>query len=153
MEALVEADDVVAAVAATLGPEAGELDGALVGLGAGVAKECAPDLGLVRGGGGRLARTGVRELREPARNLAAVLDLEVVGDVQQAFRLANDSLVELGVVVAQAVHGDAGEEVQVLAAGAVREVHPLAADELDRRAAKGVHHVGVVKLLGLVVRH
>ena len=153
VEALVEADDVVATVAAALGVQARELDGALVGLGAGVAKERAPELRFIRGGRGGLALAGVGGLREHTGHLAPVLDLEVVGDVQQLGHLAAHGRVERGVVVAQTVHGDAGKEVEVVVALVVGEVHAVATHELDRRAAERVHHVGVVELLGLFVRH
>ena len=116
VEALVEADDVKAAVAATLRPEASEFDGALVGLGTRVAKEGAP---LLRRVGARVLRrghTGIRKLGDAARDLSPVLDLEVVRDVQELVDLLLDGTRERGMAVAQTVHGDASEEVEILLA-------------------------------------
>jgi hypothetical protein len=44
--------------------------------------------------------------------------------------------------VAQRVHGDAGEGIEVLAAVLVPEPNALAAHECDRLAGVGVHDMG-----------
>ena len=150
VEALVEAHDVKATVAAALGPQARELDGALVGLGAGVAKERAPPLRLVRARVLGRALPGVGELRDATRHLTTVLDVEVVGDVQQLAGLLGHGRLENRVPVSQTVHGDAAKEVQVLTTVIGNGVHAVTAHELHGRAAERVHHIGVVKLLGIV---
>ena len=143
----------MAAVAATLGPQTGELDGALVGLGTRVAEERAPGLRLVRGGVAGLAVTGVGDLREQSGHFAAVLDLKVVRDVQELARLLGNGGIEPRVLVPEAIHRDAGEKVKVVSALVVGEVHAVTTHELHGRSPEGVHHVGVVELLGLFVRH
>ena len=163
VEAAAQADDRVAAVADALGVEARELHGALVGLGAGVGEEGLPYL-LALGGrsGGRerpviprgdgvgdRPRPGhivVGQLGQERRDLAAVLDVEVVGHVHEALGLGADRLREGRVPVAQAAHADPGEEIGVLAAGVIGEHHAVPADEVHLRAAEGMHHVGGFEL-------
>ena len=64
--------------------------------------------------------------------------------------LLGHGTLEHGVAVAQAVHGNAAEKVQVLAAVIGNGIHAVTTHELHGRAAERVHHIGVVKLLGLV---
>ena len=79
-----------------------------------------------------------------------MLDVEVVGDVQQLAGLLGHGRLESRVPVSQTVHGDAAKEVQVLTTVVGNGVHAVTAHELHGRAAERVHHIGVVKLLGIV---
>jgi hypothetical protein len=112
--------------AALVAVEARELDRALVRLGAGVGEE------------------DVVHLRERAEALGELLLLrhaEVVGRVDQLGELVLHALGEHGMRVAQPVHGDPGERVQVALAVRVEEVGALAARERDGIGVVRVHHV------------
>ena len=104
MEAAAHAYDGVAAVTSTLGVQTCELHRALVCLGAGVGKEGLPHLlarrrsaerscrGLIAGGNGigKHARTiyvVVSELGQQRRDLSALLNVEVIGDMHELFGL------------------------------------------------------------------
>ena len=104
VEPAAHAHDGVAAITGTLGVQARELHRALVGLGARVGKEGLPNLlirsrgtksscrGLIAGdnGIGKHARTiyvVVSKLGQQRRDLSALLDVEVIGDMHELFGL------------------------------------------------------------------
>ena len=104
VEPAAHAHDGVAAITGTLGVQACELHRALVGLGARVGKEGLPNLlirsrgtksscrGLIAGGNGigKHARTiyvVVSKLGQQRRDLSALLDVEVIGDMHELFGL------------------------------------------------------------------
>lgn len=107
MEAAAQADDCVPTVAAPLGIQASELHGALVGLGSRIGEEGFPNLlALLRGSSGTHGlgvalgdstgkRTGTRKivvskLGKQRRDLAAMLDVEVIRYVHELCGLALD---------------------------------------------------------------
>jgi hypothetical protein len=67
--------------------------------------------------------------------------LEEIRGVDQALGLLGDGARENRVAVAQAVHGDAGERIEVLAAVGVPEPGALAADERHGLRRVRVHQV------------
>src|SRR5258708_834532 len=131
VEALVGADDLESAVALLLAPLPGDLDRALVGLGAAVAVE---------------GPAGEAELVEALGKLDLGPAVIEVAGVDRVGRLPAHRLDQVGVVVAQQVDGDAGDEVKVLVALGVVEVPAIAADQLHRLAGEGMHQVGVLGL-------
>ncbi len=115
VERPVGADDLVAAVAA---PFAGQLDGALVGLGPAVAeKDPAP---------------AAEQPVEGGRHLATGQGAVQVGDVQQGPGLLVQGVGHRRVGVAERRDGQAGEEVEVSLSLVVPQVAALAADEGHR---------------------
>ena len=120
---------------AATGVQARQLDGALVGLGAGVREEGLPRLGA------RLIDVGVQHVRQQLGHFPAVLDVVVVAHVDELGRLIAHGLHDGGVAVAEAADADAGEEVEVLVAGIVDERHAVAFDEFHGLAGEGAHHV------------
>ena len=158
VKAATHAHDGVATVAGTLGVQTCELHRTLVGLGTGIGKERLPHLlarsrnakrcrrGLVASGNrvGKHASTVhiiVSELGQQRRDLAATLDVEIVGDMQELLGLSLERRQHCRVAVAQAAHADAGKKIEVFATIVAGELHAVAFDKLDRRAAKGVHDV------------
>ena len=130
MEVALEADDLRRLDPAPVGVLAGDLDRALVGLGAGVGEEDpAAEARLGEALGEAHHRLGVEE----------------VGDVHQAAGLLAHGLDHGGVAVADRADRDPGEEVEVLLALGVPEQGALAADELDRRAPVGPHQVALLE--------
>mmetsp|Transcript_66883 Transcript_66883/g.175357 ORF Transcript_66883/g.175357 Transcript_66883/m.175357 type:complete len:377 (+) Transcript_66883:496-1626(+) len=121
VEAVVESDELLAGLPLVEVELTGELDGGLVCLRARVAEE-------------RLVGEGQRNQLLSKRNLLGV-QVEVRG-VDERGRLLLRHLDPARVPVPQAVHGDAGAEVQVLLALGVEEVVALAADH--RQAALAV---------------
>jgi hypothetical protein len=98
---------------------ADDLEGRLVGLGAGVREvHATPDRARGQPLGQRLHRPGEEE----------------VGHVHQLAGLGAHRLHDPGMAVAGVADGDAGQEVEVLVAVRVPQPHALAADELDRLA-------------------
>ena len=61
---------------------------------------------------------------------------------EQPLRLVAHRLDERGVPMAQAAHADTCEKVRILTAIVTDERHPVAAHEIDCRAAERGHHVG-----------
>ena len=124
---------------------AGELDRALVGLGAGVGEE---------------HRAAAAEQRVEARRDLRLPLVEVeVRHVQQRAGLVGDRVGDGRVRVAERRDREAAEEVEVLLALAVPELHALAAHERDREPAVGLHArarrraPGCVERAGFEVRH
>ena len=117
VEVALEADDLRRRDAAAVGVLAGDLDRALVGLGAGVGEEDA---------------AAEARLREPLRQARHRLGVEEVGDVHQPRRLLLHRRDHGRVAVAERADRDPGEEVEVLLAVGVPEQRPFAADEVDR---------------------
>ena len=146
VEALTRGHDDVRTTELDLAPATGQLDGALVGLGAGVGKERLP----VRTGGTHLVAalvgSGGEQRGEGRGQLAAVLGVEVVARLPELAGLLAQGVDHGGVRVAQARAADAAEKVDVLAARGVHERGAVAGDELDGQAPVGVHHKGIVKL-------
>ena len=135
MERPLGGDEVVLAVAAVrLAVLAGDLDGGLVGLRAGVAEEDALE---------------VADLAEFRRQLGLRGGQVQVGRVDQRRRLLLDGPDEARVAVAEAVDGDAGQEVQILLALGVVQPRALSAHKRHGQAGVGVHDVGVVQRLDL----
>src|ERR1700682_272076 len=131
VKGLVGGDDVKGPVAVLLAPLAGYLEGAFVGLGAAVGVED-PSL--------------EPEFVEALGQLdlgAAVIE---VADVDRFPGLARHRLDQGGMVVTQNVDGNAGDEVQILAAVRVVDVPAVGADQLQWLALEGLHQVF---LLGL----
>ena len=114
----------------------GELERGLVGLGAGVGEE---DLA-----------GGAPPSSDPSRRSASAhlrLGGEEVRDVAEGLQLGGDRLDQRRVGVAEGVHGDAAEQVEVLLAGVVPDVGALAPGEHQLRRAEGVHQrLGVARL-------
>jgi hypothetical protein len=118
-----------------------QLDRALVGLGAAVREE-----------GAHAAAQVIELLRQLD---LALVDVQV-GDVDQPLRLVDDGLDHGRMRVAEHVHRDAGDQVEVHAAVAVPDAYPLAALH-DERAGEGALVILVlqrdpVALLGLCRR-
>ena len=82
-----------------------------------------------------------------------MLDVEVVGHVEQLLHLLLERLGEHGMVVAQAVRADAGEKVAVLATVIAHQRHAVATNELNLRAPVRVHHIARFQFLLLFERH
>ena len=90
----------------------------------------------------------VSEFGQQRRDLATLLDVEVVRHMQKLFGLSLERRKHCRVAVAQAAHADAGKKIEVFAAIVAGELHAAAFDKLDRRATKGVHDVvGFERLL------
>ena len=92
-----------------------------------------------------LAERG-EELGDTARELVAVLLVEVVAHLPHLVGLGLDSRDDRVVGMAEAHGADAGETVDVLVAGGVHEDGAPAGDELDGQPPIGVHDVGLVAL-------
>ena len=107
----------------------GELERGLVRLGAGVAEVDAA--GVARAG----------EALEPRRELELRLGREVVRDVRERRGLLRDRVDEDRVRVAERVHGDPREEVEVAAAVVVPQVGALAAREQRHPVAEAPHEI------------
>ena len=124
VEAAGQGDDVDGIPALHLGlVAAGQLDGRLVGLGAGVAEE-----GLAE----------VSRAEEPAGQLELGLLVEEVAYVPERVRLLHESFVDLVVAVAHGRDGDAGEQVDVFLAVDVPEAGALAVVDGNGVAAVGL---------------
>ena len=165
VETAAHAHDGIAAVTGPLGVQARELHRALVGLGAGVGKEGLPNLlirsrgtkssgrGLIASGNGigkhaRTIHVVVSKLGQQRRDLAALLNVEVIGDMHELFGLCLERREHSRVAMAQAAHTDTSKKVEILAAIVAGELHAVTLDKLDRRAAKGMHDVmGFERLL------
>jgi hypothetical protein len=130
MKVALEADDLGRGDPAPVGVLAGDLDRALVGLGARVGEEDAP---------------AQARLREPLGEPRHRLGVEEVRDVDQPPRLLAHGGDYVRVAVADRADRDPGEEVEVLPALGVPEERPLAAHELDRRPPVGPHQVPLVE--------
>ncbi len=104
---------------------ADQLDAALDGLRAGVAEE---------------HRVGERVLDQPLGQLLAVADPEQVRRVPELGALLGQGLDQVGMAVAQRVHGDTGGEVQVTSAVHRVEIVALSAFEHDVLATVRRHH-------------
>ena len=133
------ADDDVAAPAAEA---AGQLERALVGLGAGVGEEHLAAQASVLGPAGL---ADAEEAVEGLGHLPARLGAEQVGHVEQRLGLLVQRLGDRGVAVPEAGDGEAREEVEVPAAVAVPHPGPLAAHELQRRRPVGRHERAAVE--------
>ena len=165
MEAAAHAYDGVAAVTSTLGVQTRELHRALVGFGTRIGKERLPHLlvrsrgtersgrGLIAGGNGigQHARTiyvVVSKLGQQRRDLATLLDVEVVRHMQKLFGLRLERREHCRVAVTKAAHTDTGKKIKILTAVIAGELHAVAFDKLHRRATKGMHNVmGFERLL------
>ena len=77
--------------------------------------------------------------RDAVGGLLLQRHLEQVRAVDDAADLLGERAHEARVVVAERVHRDAGERIEVLLAGLVPQPHALAAHERDRLAGVGVH--------------
>ena len=111
---------------------AGQLDGALVGLGAGVGEE---DLAAPSAA----SRGGAEQAVEGGGDLRTDRGAEEVRHVQQGGGLLGDGLGDGRMAVTEARDGEPGEEVEVLLAVAVPHPGARAPDELDRRRRVGRH--------------
>ena len=148
----------VAAVAGALGVEAGELHCALVRLRAGIGEERLPYLvalsrrtqgdrgGLVAGAhrvGDHQSAVHIAgcQLGQNRSQLAAPLDVVVVGDVQQALRLTLDSLYQHGMAVAQGAHADTSEEVAIFRSVIAHQRHAVPFDKLHGHARERIHYI------------
>ena len=120
---------------------AGELDGALVRLGARVREERLPRR-LVSGGHFFVQRIG-----EQLAHLPAMLDVVVVAHVDERGCLLGDRAHDGGVAMSQAHRADSRDEVEVLLAGIVANDHAFAFHQLDRLTAERAHDVGFLQLL------
>ena len=127
VEGVLERQDPGAAATAV---PAGDLEGGLVGLGPGVGQE---DLGLVRW----QARKGQGDECLGEADLGG--GGEEVRDVAEGAELVAHGLNDRGVGVAQAVDGDAREEIGVLLAVGVPDVGALATDQDPAGGAEGIH--------------
>ena len=111
------------------------LDGAFVGLGAGVGEERLPRRAISRW------RLGIQQVGQHARHLAAMLYIVVVAHVDELGRLALHRRHKRRRAMAERHHAYAAEEVEVFGARVVVEAHPLAAHELHRLARERGHDV------------
>ena len=146
VEALARGHDGVGPAQLALAPAARDLDGALVGLGAGVGEEGLPagargahDVAALIGGGGEHGGDGSGQAH-------AVLVVEVVARLPDAVELLDDSLLHGRVGVAQARAADAAEQVDVLLARGVHERGIVPGDELHGIAGVRGHDVGGIRL-------
>ncbi len=99
-------------MAVILGILAGELDLAFVRLGAGVGEQDSVEAAV---------------LNDQLRGLHGGLIVEIVGAVQDRVGALFQALDDRGVAVAQAVDGDAADEVEVLVAVLIKDVGAFAA--------------------------
>ena len=136
VEAVDEREHAGAGAARVVEPR--ELERGLVRLGAGVAEP----------GPAVVARPG--EARDALGELERGLGREVVGHVREPGRLRGDRLDEHGVRVAERVHRDAGEEVEVLVPGVVPDAGAPAVVELRQRHPHRLHDAPVESALPLV---
>ncbi len=113
---------------------AGELQGRLVGLGAGVAEEDPPVCPL-------------EESQEPLGEPHLRLGGEEVGDVPERRQLGRDGLDDRRVRVAERVDRDAAEQVDVLLAVGVPHPGTHTTRERQCRRTEGVHHGRCVAVL------
>ena len=120
---------------------AGELDGALVRLGARVREERLPRR-LV--GGGHVL---VQSVGEQLAHLPAMLDVIVVAHMDERGGLLGDRAHDGGVAMPQAHRADSRDEVEVFLASIVANDHAFAFHQLDRLTAERVHDVGFLQLL------
>ena len=127
--------------------QACQLDGAFVGLGAGVREEGLPRHLLIGG------RGLVEQVGQALRKLAATFYIVVVAHVHEARGLFGDRGDERGMAVPHADDADAPDEVQVLAPLGVAHRHAPAAFQLDRLASEGVHDVALFEVLLLLQGH
>jgi hypothetical protein len=111
-----------AVAAAQAGVSAGQLERALPGLGAAVAEE-----GAVQPG----------EAGQAPRQLCLVGMIEKVGDVDQFARLPLQGARDGGMAVAQGVHPDAAEEVEITPPPGVVEIDAVPAGEEHGQAVVG----------------
>ena len=82
------------------------------------------------------------------RDLATLLDVEVIGDMHELFGLRLESREHCRVAVAKATHTDTSEKVKILTTIVTDELHAVTFDKLYRRATKGMHNVvGFERLL------
>ncbi len=116
--------------------EASQLDGALVGLGAGVGKE-------------DLSPAADQSVKRSCDRRADPI-AEQVRHVAQRARLLGDGVGDLRMRVTERRDGEPGQEVEVLLARVVVEVRAGAADERDWRGGvrrhKGIHAVTIVPM-------
>jgi hypothetical protein len=115
-----------------------ELQGRLVGLGAGV---------------GEVHLAAQRGFRQALGELHPRLAVEEVADVQQARGLLLDGRHDGRMAVAERGDGQAGLEVEVLGAVGVPQPCPLPAHELHRLARVGRDDVGALERLELLEAH
>ena len=166
VEAAAHAHDGVATVTGTLGIQARELHRALVGFGAGVGKERLPHLlvrsrGTERGGRGLIASGDgigkhartihviVSELGQQRRDLTALLNVEVIGNMHELFGLCLERREHSRVAVTKAAYTNTGKKVEILATIVAGELHAITFDKLYRGATKSMHNVmGFERLLG-----
>ena len=125
MEGVAQRQDAIGA--GLLAVQARELEGGLVRLGARVA-EVDP---------ARLPRAG--EALQPRGELELRRGREVVRDVSEGRGLSRDGLDENGMRVAQSIHRDSRQEVEVTHAVAVPQVRTLAAHE-EREPIRRIAH-------------
>ena len=126
VEGLLHDDDRRLGDAAVVAVLARDLDRRLVGFQPGVAEE-------------HLVQAG--DLGDAVGGLLLQRDLEQVGAVDDAADLLGERVHQARMIVAERVHGDAGERVQVLLARLVVQPDALAAHERHRLPGVGVHHV------------
>ena len=125
MEGAAHGDDLVGAAATALAPLAGQLDGALVGLGAAVAEEhVAQPAGL----GDQRGQAGHR------------LAVEGRAAVDEARRLRFQRAAHRGMAVAQAVHRPALDEIEIVLAVLIAQPRSAALDEHYGGTARDLHH-------------
>jgi hypothetical protein len=134
VEAVVEGDDLVGAALVHLAPLAGELDGPLVGLGAGVGKEHPVEH---RVGG------------EDASQLDHRAIVEGRAGVEQGAGLGHQGVADLGRAVPQAIDRPALDEVQVGLAIVVMEPATFATHE-DEVGPVGDGHQGVAAVIAVL---
>ncbi len=104
---------------------AGQLDGGLIGFGAGIAEEDA---------------VGAAAPNDPAGQFLLLGDPVEVGDVLKPAQLFAQGPAHHSVAVAEGAGGDPGHAVEVATPVLVTDPHPPAFDELERQAGIGVHH-------------
>ena len=147
MEAAIHRNDGLAAAAHLPGVQTGKLDGAFVGLCAGVGEEyrprCAEELG----------HANVQHVGEELSHLATLLDVIVVAYVDELSSLLLDSVHDSRMTMTQAVYADAGNEVEVGFALFVLNLHARAFNQQNRLARKSVHDEAIVKLLYFIKTH
>ena len=147
MEAAIHRNDGLAAAAHLLGIQASKLDGAFVGFCARVGEEYRPRSAE------ELRHANVQHVGEELCNLAALLDVIVVANVNELGSLILDGAHNGRMAVAQAVYADASNKVEVGFAFVVFNFHARAFDQQYRLTSEGMHDEMVVELLCFFKTH
>ena len=87
-----------------------------------------------------------RALRQPQRQFRLSLVIEEVRRVDQRSALVHDGSLNRRMPVAQRIHADAAQQVEILRTALVNQVHALAADKQDRVPFVGLKAAAAILL-------